>query len=46
MYHCSDLHIIAPLMQRAYKRETEVENWIQKYDHDVGGQQVGVVESV
>ena len=27
-------------LQRAYKRETEVENWIQKYDHDVGGQQV------
>lgn len=31
-------------MQRAYKRETEVENWIHKYDNDVGGQQVSYSE--
>ena len=29
--------------QRAFKRETEVENWIQKYDHEVGEKQVCVL---
>ena len=27
-------------LQKAFKRETEVDNWIQKYDHDLGEQQV------
>ena len=31
LYHC---------VQRAFKRETEVENWIQKYDNEVGEKQV------
>jgi hypothetical protein len=28
--------------QKKYKVETEVENWIQKYDSDMGERQVGV----
>lgn len=26
-------------MQRAFKRENELENWIQKYDHEMGEKQ-------
>ena len=28
-----------PPFQRAFKRETELENWIQKYDHEMGEKQ-------
>jgi len=27
------------LLQRAFKRETELENWIQKYDNEMGEKQ-------
>ena len=30
-------------LQRKYKIETEVENWIQKYDTDMGERQVRLV---
>jgi hypothetical protein len=30
-----------PFFQKKYKIETEVENWIQKYDQDMGDRQVG-----
>lgn len=30
-------------LQRKYKIETEVENWIQKYDTDMGERQVRLI---
>ena len=37
------LYCTSCALQKAFKRETEAENWIQKYDHDLGEQQVNNV---
>ncbi len=34
------IHLCLLYLQKKYKIETEVENWIQKYDQDMGERQV------
>lgn len=38
-------HVAVIFPQRAFKRESEVENWIQTYDSEMGEKQVRPAES-
>ena len=40
------LYLFVFIIQRNYKAETEVENWIQKYDQDMGQLQVSSANSI
>ena len=33
------MQLVLSFIQRAFRRETEVENWIQKYDREMGEKQ-------